>query len=571
MKIKPHGLFFLFFFLAVFTRLRAQPNYPQGYFRDPLAIPIQLAANFGELRNDHFHMGLDIRTQSKENLPVYAAADGYVSHVRIEKNGYGRAIFITHPNGYTTLYAHLNKFYDALESYVKDKQYKDEKWRQDFSLPKGMFPVVRGQFIAYSGNTGASQGPHLHFEIRDTKTDKNVNPLLFGFDVPDDIPPVIYSLSWYDRRYSIYSVQPQPVPIVRTKDSYRTRDSIVKISSPVISLGINMEDLDNTSPFRYGVYHAALRMDDSLLFEFKLNNFLYDDSRYVNACMDYSTWMSNDRGIQHLSVLPGNRLRIFTTTASDGKIFLKDSSVHTIQILISDESENTSIIQFLVQRNDSLQKQYNIPSNATVCMPGEENNLETANGKLHFDKEAFYDALPFVMTESESKTPNQVSPTISAGSYLMPVHNAYDISIKATKPLPDSLKDKVVMKLVTGNSKTIANGEWQSNWMTGSFDELGDVSLVIDTIAPVITPAGWKNGTVFKGNKNLIVTCKDDLSRIETFRAELDGSWLMFSRKNDYFIYNFDEHCSPGGHNLVITVTDVAGNTTTQSYNFVKQ
>jgi hypothetical protein len=185
-----------------------------------------------------------------------------------------------------------------------------------------------------------------------------------------------------------------------------------------------MEDLNNTSPFRYGVYHAALRMDDSLLFEFKLNNFLYDDSRYVNASMDYSTWLSSDRGIQHLSVLPGNRLQIFTRTGSDGKIFLNDTSVHTIQILVSDENENESIIQFLVQYDDSLQKQYNMPAGATVCKPLEQNNIETANAKLHFDEKAFYDTVPFVMSESEAQTSNQVSPTIHAGSYLIPVHSA---------------------------------------------------------------------------------------------------------------------------------------------------
>jgi hypothetical protein len=154
---------------------------------------------------------------------------------------------------------------------------------------------------------------------------------------------------------------------------------------------------------------------------------------------------------------------------------------------------------------------------------------------------------------------------------LVPVHTGYDISIKPTTPIPDSLKDKVVLKLVTGNSKRIASGEWQNDRVLGSFDELGDLSLIIDTVAPLITPVGWKNGSVFKGSRNLVLSCKDDQSRIETFRAELDGSWLMFSRKNDYFTYTFDEHCSPGGHNLVVTATDVAGNITSRSFNFVKQ
>src|SRR3954451_17526096 len=143
--------------------------YPQGYFRNPLGIPIQLAANFGELRTNHFHMGFDIRTQQRENLPVYAAAQGYVSRIKIEKSGFGRAIYISHPNGYTTLYAHLNDFYEELNSYVKDKQYADKQWEQEIDLKPNQFPVEKGQIIAYSGNTGGSEGPHLHFEIRDTK------------------------------------------------------------------------------------------------------------------------------------------------------------------------------------------------------------------------------------------------------------------------------------------------------------------------------------------------------------------------------------------------------------------
>ena len=279
-------LFILFFTMQSFF-VQAQKNYPQHYFRDPLNIPIQLASNFGELRPDHFHMGLDIRTQGRENLPVFAAADGYISHIKIEKYGYGRAIYITHPNGYTTVYGHLNFFYAALEKYLTNKQYKDESWKQDFDLPAGLFTVTKGQFIANSGNTGGSQGPHLHFEIRDTKTGNNLDPLLFGFDMADKIAPVIYGLYWYDRRYSIYSLSPEQIPIIKTNNFYTTKNKIAKVGSPVVTLGLRMEDLNNASPFKFGVYHTALYMDDSLLFEFNLDNFSYDDTRYVNACMDY--------------------------------------------------------------------------------------------------------------------------------------------------------------------------------------------------------------------------------------------------------------------------------------------
>lgn len=570
MSIYQQSIFILFFAAQSFI-VRAQENYPQNYFRDPLNIPIQLVSNFGELRSDHFHMGLDIRTQSRENLPVYAAAGGYISRIKIEKYGYGRAIYITHPNGYTTVYGHLNFFYTVLEKYLEDKQYKDKSWEQDFDLPANMFPVNKGQFIANSGNTGGSQGPHLHFEIRNSKTGDNINPLLFGLDMPDKIAPVIYGLYWYDRRYSTYVVKPQQIAIIKKNNSYSTQNKIVKVSSPLITLGIRMEDLNNASPFKLGVNHAALYMDDSLLFEFKLDEFSYDDTRYVNACMDYIRWIKNMQGIQYLSILPGNKLNIFTPLESDGKILLSDTSTHKIKIEVSDENKNTSTINFLLQYDGLLQSNYALPTNAIVCDANEKNNIESENAKLYFDKNAFYDALPLSISETDSKSTRQVSRTIHIGDYTIPVHDDYNIMIKKNIQINDAVKDKVVMQLRNGNSSTIKKGTWQGDWMLSSFDELGDANLMIDTIAPVIVPVGWKNNSVFKAQKTLTIKCTDDISRIVNFTATLDDNWLMFAKKNDYFIYTFDDHCSTGKHTLNVTVTDVAGNTTSDSYTFTKQ
>src|SRR5215216_4132705 len=196
---------FLAFIFSLTLFIQGWPQgYPQNYFRNPLNIPMQLVANFGELRANHWHMGLDIRTQQKVNLPVYAAAEGYIARVKIEPGGFGRAIYINHPNGYTTLYAHLNNFFPALEQYVKTEQYKLESWEVELEIPQNLFPVSKGSFIAYSGSTGGSQGPHVHFEIRDTKTDECLNPLLFGFPIADVVPPTISRLAMYDRNRSVY-------------------------------------------------------------------------------------------------------------------------------------------------------------------------------------------------------------------------------------------------------------------------------------------------------------------------------------------------------------------------------
>jgi hypothetical protein len=553
-----------------FVYVTAQNNYPQHYFRDPLNIPIQLVANFGELRSDHFHMGLDIRTQGRENLPVFAAADGYVSRIKVEKYGYGQAIYITHPNGYTTLYAHLNSFYPQLAQYVKNKQYSDKKWEQDIEIPANMFLVTKGQFIANSGNTGGSEGPHLHFEIRDTKTGNNLNPLLFGMDVPDHIAPIIYELYWYDRRYSIYSVQSPPFSIVKKNNAYSTTISVVKVGSPIISLGLRMEDMNNASSFRFGVYHAALYVNNVLQFEFRLNNFSYDSSRYVNACMDYTRWVKNKQGVQYLSLLPGNKLNVFTKLKSDGKIILSDGAVHAIKIILSDENENTSTVNFQLQYDAGLQRNYSIPANAVVCDVHEPNNIKTTNASIHFSENAFYDALPIIVSETEAATAKQVSPMIHISDYTIPVHDDYNVTIKANTGLNGTLKDKVVMQLKSGSSSTVKKGLWQGNWMLSRFDELGDARLLVDTIAPTVVPVGWKSGSNFSNQKTMIIKCADDLGAVASFTATLDGNWLMFAKKNDNFIYTFDEHCPAGKHTLVIIATDIAGNSATRSYTFTR-
>src|SRR5882757_7103672 len=255
-------------------------DYPRGYFRDPLNIPMSLAANFGELRPDHYHMGLDIRTQKKENLPVLAAAGGNVVKVVIEPLGFGQAIYIRHPNGYTTVYAHLNEFFPALASYVHEQQYKAEAWRITVDIPPGLFPVKKGSLIAYSGNRGGSQGPHLHFEIRRTADDANLNPLLFGLPVPDNIPPVIQRLAIYDRTRSLYEQSPRILPVhsnaaarsasaARHPAAYALASGLITVTSRRVSFAISAFDTQTGSANPNGIYQAILYDNEQPLLGFQ--------------------------------------------------------------------------------------------------------------------------------------------------------------------------------------------------------------------------------------------------------------------------------------------------------------
>ena len=262
----------------------------------PVQAKIALAANFGELRPNHYHMGLDCKTDQKQNARVVAAADGYIAHIRIEPSGFGRSIYINHPNGLTTLYGHLNDFFPELEKYVKEQQYKMESWLVFLDIPPDLFPVKQGQFIAFSGNTGGSQGPHLHFEIRDTKTDKVFNPSLFGFPIPDNVPPTLIRLAVYDRRISTYSQTPKLYVLkkinARLNDAvgqgkYIPASPIIITNTDRVSFGISAVDKYTGSYNPNGIYEAVLYNDDEPVVGFQLDNISYDETRYLNAHIDH--------------------------------------------------------------------------------------------------------------------------------------------------------------------------------------------------------------------------------------------------------------------------------------------
>ncbi|CAN5305444.1 hypothetical protein BH11BAC6_BH11BAC6_06880 [soil metagenome] len=470
------GLIFIgtiFFSAKSFCQIKS--SYPQNYFRNPLDIPIDLTANFGDLRSNHFHMGLDIRTQGRENLTVHAAADGYISRIKIEKWGYGKAIYITHPNGYTTLYAHLNSFYKQLDDAVKTKQYSDEQWEQDIDFLPGEFPVTKGQFIALSGNTGGSEGPHLHFEIRDTKTEKNLNPELFGFNIPDKLPPVVSGLYWYDRRYSTYQVVGKPIALKAASGNYTSAQPVVKVSSPLVSLGVKTLDKRSGSSFKFGVYQAELWMDNSLLNAFQLNDFSYPDSRYINACTDYTAYVKGQGFIQHLSILPGNRINIFSEAGGTGVIIVTDSLIHDIRIVLRDIHNNTTSINFLLQYDKNLLQHISYPANAKAVVAGLADSITTKNSKVFFSAISFYDDVPLVLSEQVSPAINAASPVIAIHNYTVPIHDSFTVQVKPTVLLTPYLKNKVLMQLVSNKYKAVTKGIWKGEWMEAKFNRLGFV------------------------------------------------------------------------------------------------
>ena len=543
-------------------------SYPQGEFRNPLDIPMQLVANFGELRPNHYHMGLDIRTMQRENLPVYAAADGYIRKVKIEKSGFGNAIYIEHFNGYTTLYAHLNSFYPELAAYIKSRQYQTQSWEQEIDIDPELFPVKKGQFIALSGNTGGSQGPHLHFEIRDTETGNNLNPLLFGFGLPDHTPPSIYRLVYYDRNRSTYQGNPIAIGIRGVGGNYTALSNVVALQSPKISFGISADDMITNMHGHVGIYSAEVWMDDVLQTGFTLNDISYDETRYVNGSIDYKTKMKGGSYIQHISRLPGNKGSFFGGMY-DGIISIDDSAVHKVKIVVKDVTGNTSTIVFNCRWNGA--KEERIETANTVLMPpGKANQFETNDFKIMFSPDAFYDTIPFFYSTALATDAKAVSPLHHVADYTLPVHDSFSVQIKPTANLSENQKNRIVVHLQSNKRTEVEKGVWVDGMVQAKFKYLGNMMLLLDTIPPKITPSGWVNGGSLSRRKMFALLIKDDVEDVKNFKAYLDGNWLLFSRKSDFFIHTFDEKTTDGKHELRVYVDDEAGNTAEKIFTFYR-
>ena len=549
-------------------------TYPTDYFSFPLNILPSLAADFGDLRINHYHMGLDIRTQQRENLAVVASADGYISHIRIEPYGYGRVIFVTHPNGYTTLYAHLNKFYPELEAFLHQQQYATESWTQDIDLSPAQFLVKKNQLIAWSGNTGGSEGPHLHFEIRDSGLENghNRNPLLFGLNIPDHVSPTLSRLAIFDRSQSIYESSSRVFPLQKKAtngESFYTTAAVIKVPYGKFSLGLAMQDKVGNS-FSLGIYKADLYVDENLQNNFQMEECLYDDSRYINAGIDYFTKYNGGAYMQLLSRLPGNKSSFYDSTVGDGILQLQDDSIHKVEVEVSDVAGNTTRLQFEMQRDKNISFVRNDMPGAIVeiIAPNKAFSFENESAEIELDANAVYDTL--LLRYDISPAPKDaVSDLHSIGDYRLPIHSAYDVRIKLTTPLTNSMKKKVVMMTQSGKSQDAQACNWQGDWATASWRSFGKFYLKIDNIPPSIKPVNVHDQAVFVKDHKLVVDAKDESGDLQSFNGYIDGHWVIFRQKENRYTYDFDEHCPPGEHTLTVKVADLAGNETVYQCNFV--
>lgn len=535
--------------------LFAQTQYPKDYFRPPLDIPMQLSGNFGELRPNHFHAGFDLKTNQKEGLNVYAIADGYVSRIKISTFGNGKCIYITHPNGYTSVYGHLQTTVGPIQDYVKKTHYKEKAYEIEMLLKPDELPVTKGQLIALSGNTGSSEGPHLHFEIRDTKTEFVINPIFFGFDqnIKDTKKPTLSSLYVYplDNATVNQSKQPLLVNMALQKDGTYLAAKVK--TNGKIGFGINASDTDDVSFNKNGVFNVSAFLNGNQNYNYQFNTYSFDEMRYINAFIDYPRYKKTSQRVQKLFMKTPFALSIIKTDSLRGIISAVPNLTSNYRIEVSDYFGNSNSITVPIEYDLETPLVPSEPVTSKYFVRyNKDSNFEKDNMSVFFPAGTFYDDFNLNFDVKNNK--------IYIHDDTVPVHSNFTITIKDTV-YPESLKDKLYIGKGTSYNGTTRKGDV----FTAKAKILGTYGLVLDTIAPVIKIAKPVEGKWISDQKKIEFTISDSLSGIKSYNGYLNGSWVLFEyeNKNRKITHIFDDQYLTEGENfLKIEVVDNVGNST---------
>ena len=569
------GIFLLLFSAfslgALAQQIFSTNTYPLVDFRPPLDIvPPALAGSFGELRPNHFHSGIDFRTNQREGYPVYAIADGYVSRLRVQNSGFGQALYINHPNGYTSVYGHLSRFAPKIAQQVKALEYAKKTFELDEFPEADLLPVHKGDIIAYSGNRGSSGGPHLHFEIRDTKTENTINPQLFGIQIPDHIPPVIYSLYVYKlnkKPFSEYTPK-QYFQVTGTNGKYRL-SAVNKITiSGETGFGITTTDKHDGNSGTNGVYSIELEADGKTIFTSSMERFAFDNSKAINSHIDYPTFLTTKRSIQKSFVDPGNPLQIYSNLVNSGRIEFNDQQLHEFKYIITDSKGNKSILPFTVQSDGK--DVINTPDQP-AGIPfsyAKDNELNTDAVKVVLPKGTLYNDFNFVYKVKPKPASGAYSAVYQIHNNLTPLHTGFNLWIKADASL-GNLKDKAVIVSTGGSSQ---GGVYEDGYVKATPRNFGSFYIAVDTVAPSIIPLNISDGKNMAGIFRMNFKIRDNLSGIKSFNGYIDGNWVLmeFDTKTATLWHTFDELTTKGRHQLKLVVVDMKENTRTYSITFYK-
>ena len=541
-------------------------------YQAPLNFRLLLSGTFGELRGNHFHAGIDIKTEGVEGQKIYAIEKGYVSRIKISSWGYGKTIYLTHPEtGHTSVYAHLQKFSAKIDSIVKKEHYKNENFEINFYPNKDAIKISKGEIIALSGNSGGSRGAHLHFEIRDTKTERPINPLQFGFKITDNIPPTLKKLKIYAFDTTLIDGyrKSKIITIKKTNDKYSI-DEIPTING-AFGLGIFTYDKLNGSRNKNGVYSIKLCVDSTICYEFKVDELDFSTSRYINAHIDYCEHKESKNKYHRCYRLPHNKLTNYSNLINEGIINIHDTLTHLISLEVTDIYGNTSELDFKIKSTNKPVNSIDpllLDSTSVAFRLRNPNIFNATDFKLYMQPNSLYEPLDFRYNTTGS-VDGVFFFFFHVHNNTVPVHKKYTLSIKAN--VPETLKSKTYIATtdMKGNFWYLG-GKWQNGFLKNKVREFGNFCIVADTTNPEIKGVNIFPGKIFNTQTTIKLTIKDKNSGIKSYRGEIDGKWILmdYDYKRNLLRFDIEKNISKGKHTFTLKVIDNVGNATNYKAEF---
>ena len=543
-------------------------TFSQDYI-NPLDFRLLLSGTFGELRGNHFHAGIDFKTKGVEGQNIYAIADGYISRVKVSSYGYGKALYINHPDGKTSVYAHLQKFSEKIDTIVKKEHYKRKQFEINIFPKANSIQVKQGEIIALSGNSGSSQGAHLHFEIRDTKTEHPLDPLDYGFKVIDNISPILKEIKIFDiDNHDLSSTY----KISKKNKKYYTQDTIY--SNSKVGIGIYTYDQSNDAYNKNGVNDIKVYIDSVLIYHFELDQLDFSKNKYINAHIDYEEKVLSKRKFHKCFRLPNNSLKNYKTLINNGYYKLDDNKNHLVEIEVSDSYDNISNLSFILKKSITASENKTITnidkpdaSTTKLFYWYNENNFNTDNFKLSINKNYLYETIDFnyLLKESIKGTYGQIH---QCHFETVPLHKAAKISIRAN--VPSRLKDKVYIAKVKDNKFIYYGNKWENSYLSAKISQFGDFAVAADSIKPKITGVNIYPGKEIKNQTTIKCLIEDKESGIKKFEGKINGQWILmeYDHKRKLLQYDFNEIIKKGENLFTLDVHDMLGNVKKYSAKF---
>lgn len=560
-------IYLLFIALLVgIMNVQAQ-HYPVNYFSTPMDTPLYLSAPFGSLRDNHFHSGMDIRTFEKEGLPVYAVADGYVSRIKVSAVGYGKAVYINHPNGYTSVYAHLLKYEGTIASYIKSIHYLEQKFELDNFPNKDLIKIKKGEIIGWSGNSGGSTGPHLHFEIRDTKQEESINPQLFGIPGVDLFNPTLKRLVVYALNNNHPVVQHNIA--INENNSIKTDSGTLLLDTLIIAkgptgFGIEAYDYLMNENKTYSIYCTDFFFNQIKRFSYRIDRVNFAETKYINTHIDYDLYKRDGYRIQKCFLDDGNKAQVYPYMRNKGKVLIDDTLTHTVHFCVGDFDGRSHTFYAKVRSNNKTAYS-ETPCNDLVWYPNSKQIYKRDGITISIPEGALYDTLNPCVIVTKPNIKGILSAAYQIHTPNTPLHKSIGISIDTdTARIPSS--KLLLASIKKDGSLSSVGGDYKQGKVTSLTSNFGTFVIIADTISPTIKVIGLSAKNELSDTTKLLIKTTDNISGISTYNAYLNNTWILldYDAKNEILQYEFDNKTIFNQkQELNIIVIDKKGNKTT--------